>query len=271
MKTKSALSYFGSDSEVAGRLAGMLDHCKHVTIPFCGGLSILPHLRARSIVANDLNNYAIHFYRVLGGCFGDIARANLIDRCLMTLSHPSEMESAEYFLDNPDHSIVDSAWAYWAMCWIGRKGKGGTKHLGGLPSVRRTAEGGSNASRIVAAASDLRAWANQFQRCEFEAVCFRELIPKVADRPDCGVYVDAPWVKAGRNYLHSFSEDDHRDLAALLSRFENAAVVVRYDDTELIRELYRDGWNFTELSSRNQSNGQTSEVWITRNIRGDSC
>jgi len=38
LKTKSALSYFGSDSEVAAKLAAMLDGCQHVTIPFCGGL-----------------------------------------------------------------------------------------------------------------------------------------------------------------------------------------------------------------------------------------
>lgn len=61
MKTKSALSYFGSDSEVASELAGMLDHCRHVTIPFVGGASILPHLKARAIVANDMNGLAINF------------------------------------------------------------------------------------------------------------------------------------------------------------------------------------------------------------------
>ena len=53
MKTKSALSYFGSDSEVAASLAALLDGCKHVTIPFVGGASIIPHLQARAIVAND--------------------------------------------------------------------------------------------------------------------------------------------------------------------------------------------------------------------------
>lgn len=65
MKTKSALSYFGSDSEVAAELAAMLDHCKHVTIPFVGGGSIIPYLKARAIVANDLHDLAINFYRVI--------------------------------------------------------------------------------------------------------------------------------------------------------------------------------------------------------------
>lgn len=47
-KTESALSWYGSDSEVAPELAKMLDHCNHVTIPMCGGLSILKHLKARA-------------------------------------------------------------------------------------------------------------------------------------------------------------------------------------------------------------------------------
>ena len=44
MKTKSALSWFGSDSEVTADMAAMLDHCNHVAIPFVGGASIIPHL-----------------------------------------------------------------------------------------------------------------------------------------------------------------------------------------------------------------------------------
>ena len=55
MRTNSALSYFGSDSEVAERLAKPLDSVSHVTIPFVGGGSIIPYLKAKAIVCNDLN------------------------------------------------------------------------------------------------------------------------------------------------------------------------------------------------------------------------
>lgn len=97
MKTKSALSYFGSDSEVAASLASMLDDCKHVTIPFVGGASILPHLMSRAIVANDMNRYAINFYRVASGVYGEVEQACLFQRCAHTLSHPDEMELATKF------------------------------------------------------------------------------------------------------------------------------------------------------------------------------
>lgn len=264
LKTKSALSYFGSDSEVADRLAALLDGCRHVTIPFVGGASILPHLQARAIVANDLHAAAVNFYRVVSGGYGPAAQQQLIARCEHTLSHPAEMELAQRTLDDHDATPAQRAWAFWALCWIGRKGQGGTRRQNGLPSVRRTAEGGNNASRIRAAAGDLMAWSRHFERCEWQSIDFRKLLPKVADRPDCGVYCDPPWFGAGRNYLHPFADADHRELELLLRRFERSTVVVRYGDCEEVRELYSDrDWHIIDAVSRDQNNTVKGEVWIT--------
>lgn len=264
LKTKSALSYFGSDSEVAPQLAAMIDHCKHVTIPFCGGMSILPHLKARAIVANDKNSLALNFYRVMSNVYGPMLKAELIEWCQHTLSHPEEMEDAAYILhpENGSTTSLDRAWAFWAQCWIGRKGNGGTKQMGGMPSVRRTANGGNNASRLSAAAGDLNTWAEQFKRCEWESVCFRELLPKVADETSCGIYADPPWVGAGDSYLHPFIEQDHRDLFTLLDRFTSTTVVVRYGDDPMIRKLYKD-WTIIDAASRTQANKDCKEIWIT--------
>lgn len=263
MKTKSALSYFGSDSEVAPRLAAMLDDCKHVTIPFCGGMSILPFLKARAIVANDLHSDVINFYRVLHGCYGKSLANDLIDRCQHTLSHPDEMKRACDIIASKQGSFVGRAWAFWAQCWIGRKGKGGTKKPSGLPSVRRTASGGTNASRIRAAADDLHAWATHLERCEFECLHFRELLPKVADDAQCGIYCDPPWVNAGDNYAYSFEDPTlHTELRNLLSGFKRTKVVVRYGDHPFIRGLYSN-WKIIDAFSRDQCNAVKGEIWIT--------
>ena len=266
MKTKSALSYFGSDSEVASKLASLLDHCNHVTIPFVGGAAILPHLKARGIVANDRHCDVVNFYRVVSSVYGSERRQQLIERCQKTLSHPSEIEMAKITLGDADAPIVERAWAFWALCWIGRKGKGGTKHMGGMPSVRRTATGGNNATRIRAAANDLQEWATHFERCEWESVDFRSLLAKVADRPDCGIYCDPPWIGAGRKYLHTFSEQDHRDLCDQLGLFLSATIVVRYGDEPLLREIYTEPeWTWIETESRTQANKVRGEVWIVKN------
>lgn len=269
MKTKSALSYFGSDSEVAGQLAALLDGCSHVTIPFVGGASIIPHLKARAIVANDKHHAVITFYRVMSGRLGVQSRDRLIEMCQKTLSHPGEMDLSKTLLEINHATFEAKAWAFWAQCWIGRKGKGGTKHMGGMPSVRRTAEGGTNATRITAAAGDLEAWAEHFKRCEWTEEDFRDCLTKVADKPKCGLYIDAPWVGAGRNYLHEFHIDDHIDLAEELDRFEVATVVIRYGDHEAIRELYPAAkWNWISAKSRTQSNAVRDEFWIVRNVEG---
>lgn len=264
MKTKSALSYFGSDSEVAENLAAMLENCKHVTIPFVGGASILPHLKARAIVCNDLNGAAINFYKVASGVYGDANRIQLFYLCQKTLSHPDEMRIAEETLKTGAGSTVELAWAYWAKCWIGRKGKGGTKNAGGSPSIRRTPEGGTNATRIRAAADDLVDWARHFERCEWESTECWNVFPRIADNSVCGVYCDPPWVGAGRNYLHGFDDTDHKELARCLQRFENATVVIRYGDDPFIRELYAgENWRIVDAFSRTQSNKSIGEIWIT--------
>ncbi len=265
MKTASALSYFGSDSEVARDLAKMLDHCQHVTIPFVGGGSIIPFLQARAIVANDLNDLAINFYKAVSGQCGVGCKEHLIGKCMHTLSHPSEIEAATELLNNPllEASYIERAWAYWALCWIGRKGKGGTDSLGGSPSVRWTPKGGTNATRIRSAAQDLSEWAKTLERCEWTCMDFRELLAKVKDHPQCGLYGDPPWVDAGDAYTHAFTEQDHIDLRDALARFEKTTVVVRYGDHPFIRDLYS-GWRIIDAASRTQANSVKGEIWITR-------
>ena len=274
MKTKSALSYFGSDSEVAGELSAMLDHCNHVTIPMVGGASIIPYLKARSIVANDLNSHAINFYRVVSGVYGSDTQNNLLTRCGLTLSHPDEIKVAQNVIKEVEKNgfRVDTipnydtwAWAYWAVSWIGRKGKGGTRYMGGMPSVRRTGSGGSNSTRLAAAANDLLAWKEHFKRCEWECKSFRELLPLVAEKEGCGIYCDPPWLGFGDDYMYPFTPEDHEELHSLLSRFKETTVLVRYGDHSLVRKLYQ-GWNVIEASSRTQANSVKGELWITNRL-----
>ena len=206
------------------------------------------------------DEYDAYILARLAGCIAGLFQPETERQaeCETTLSHPYEMDFAQSVIDN---AIFEPcwkvAWAYWALCWVGRKGKGGTKTVGtGNASIRRSGAGGNNASRIMSAAGDLTAWSNEIQRCEFEAGCFRDTLPKGRDTKSNGYYIDAPWVTAGKSYLHSFTETDHRDLKAELERFQNATVVIRYDYHELIRELYSDPrWQWTLRESRTQAGG----------------
>lgn len=265
MKTKSALSYFGSDSEVAPALADLLNDRAHISIPFVGGASILPHLTARAIVCNDLNRDAIRFYRMLSGEYGESLRVQLLNRCRRTLSHPSELERAIHCIESG--SLLGKAWGYWAMCWLGRKGKGGTDHLvNNSISVRWTAVGGTNASRLKAVKEDLEIWVEHFRRCEWTEMPFAAFLKKVKDDPKCGLYCDPPWVDAGDAYQHKFTANNHIALELHLRRFKKTKVLIRYGDHPSIRELYRKKWHIREAVSRDQRNKVKGEIWITNNF-----
>lgn len=260
MKTQSVLPWFGSENAVAKDIGELLDGCKHVTIPFCGGLGVLPFLKARAIVANDLHREAIRFYNVLKHpTAGPALRA----ACQRTLSHPGCLEAANALEHQDD---ITRAWSYWVRCWLGRKGAGGTADAGKAASMRWNANGGGNATRIHAAAKDLDEWAELFHRAEFVCMDFRDVLAKVNDDSQCGIYADPPWVQTGERYEHSFTTDDHRELANGLCRFKHSTIVLRYGDDPFIRELYPDHyWTITEAGSRNQANNAVSEIWITRN------
>lgn len=260
MKVKSALSYYGSDSAVAPLLAKHFDQCKHVTIPFVGGAAIIPHLKARTILANDKHEQAINFYRVISGRHGGTASDDLIAKAEHTLSHPAELRAAFEALKS--ESAVDRAWGYWAATWIGRKGKGGTKELSKSVSARWSPTGGNNASRLAATASELRLWATHFARCEWLCLDYLEILAKVYDDEACGLYVDAPWPGAGERYLHNFKQADHIDLRNTLDRFKQTKVLVRYGENETIRSLYA-GWKFHGVDVRDQNNNYKGELWIT--------
>jgi hypothetical protein len=267
MKTKSALSYAGSDSESAETISRQFNHYKirHTSIPFFGGGGIVRLLKSRTIVANDKNALAMNFYRVLTGRHGDSDKESLIRCCNSTLSHPDEIFLAEKTLADPENqTVVQKAWAYWALCWIGRKGKGGTDKIGGPPSVRWSAGGGANGSRIRAAAGDLKEWANEFERCDWIEKPFEEAYEKFKDHDDNGIYSDSPWVKKGFSYLHDFGIPDHKTLAEYNSRFDKSLVVVRYGDDSLIRDLYQEPkWKWKEVETKNQVGNAVKEVLIS--------
>lgn len=275
MKSRSgALSYFGSDAAVAKRLATEFQTCKHVTIPFCGGMSILPHLRARTVVANDANHLAIHFYKVVSGCYGYDEQQSLVERCMQTLSHPGELQLARQVLDDWNshmkHLPALLAWSYWVLCWVGRKGAGGTSKLRQTQiSVRWEGSGGNNASRLASVAGDLLEWAEHFRRCEWTCLDFREVLRKAQDKPGNGIYCDPPWVGAGKLYEHSFRKQDHLDLHELLSRFRHATVIVRYGDHPRIRELYADDYIVASTAARDQRNQLKGEIWMKKRRRNE--
>jgi site-specific DNA-adenine methylase len=275
LKTRSALPWFGSDAAVSKSLAGFIEGCPHTTILCAGGLSILPYIKSRAVLVNDKHEDAIHYYRVAAGRYGENAAEALFDECENTLAHPAELTLARTMLVESEDP-VERAWAFWVECWLGRKGQGGTKKQGtGRGSIRYTAGGGTNATRISTAAAEQRDWASLMKRCEFESEDFRDLAerlkPKTGDKPN-GLYVDPPWFGAGKSYRHAFSDQDHRDLERITKDLAGRGmkVVIRYDDDSRAHDLYSsEDWDVYTAETRNQANLPTGEAWFVSKLKKD--
>lgn len=268
-----ALPWFGSDATVSDRYAALLADCKHVTVPFCGGLSIVSRLveTASEIVCNDKHHHAINLYAVLSS---PLFRGQMIESLERMPFSQALLEQAQEICKRvgPRTTWPDAALAtqYFVTCWMGRSGKAGTDaEFSGRLAMRWDAGGGSSPLRFQTAVRSIQeVWGPICERCSFVCLDWRDVLKKVKDDPANGIYLDAPWVGAGDDYRHKFTEQDHRDLADALCRFDQTKVVLRYDDNPLVWQLYGGQsdawvWRVKTLVSRNQANNGVGELCIT--------
>lgn len=274
MKQNRLVPWFGSDAMEAPRIARPLDGCTWVGIPFAGGMSIVPHLKARSIVVNDIHRHVMNLAVVLSI---PKYRQRMAETLPDLIYHPDVLAEAQRFCIEMERGGFDFSncsqeanerWAvnYFICSWMGRSAVAGKKgeFKGKLP-IRWSASGGDSNTRFRSAIESIDAWSATMQRCNFSCLDFREFLKECKDIPENGGYFDAPWVVDGKEYKHSFNEKDHRDLARLLSEFKKMRIVVRYGDAPLIRELYpADCWDWTEAESRTGGNSAKAEVLIIK-------
>lgn len=80
-----------------------------------------------------------------------------------------------------------------------------------------------------------------------DAIVFlKKHLPVGRNRSKAFVYLDPPYVdKAQRLYLNAYEAEDHRNIADYLRKQNRLPWLLSYDDTQLVRELYRDMHVFT--------------------------
>jgi DNA adenine methylase len=273
MKTTALAPWFGSSRMIAKDIGKLLDGCEWVGIPFAGGMSEVPHITARGLLVNDLHRDIINLARVT---VDRELRRQLMCEAEKQIFHPDKLSAAQDACkscepppgpnsDKTDYLDGQRALDYFTAVWMGRSGQAGTDdEFNGNLAMRFTASGGGSNTRYRSAIESLEAWGHTLKRCEFSCLDWRVFLTKCQDRPKHGLYVDAPWPKDGGNYVHKFTEQDQRDLAAALAKFDQCRVVVRYGDHPLIRELYPESrWDWRMLTSRTQGNNDKAEALIT--------
>lgn len=267
----SALApWMGSNRILAPRVGEALAGCSWVGVPFMGGGAELFHIKARTIVANDLHRHVINLARVTRD---DTLRLQLIRAATRRFFHPDELvEAQEFCRGHEPGDVPDLACAvnYFVACWMGRSGKAGIDdEFNGRVALRWNAGGGDSAVRYLGAIRMLVAFGRIARRCTFECMDACDFIDRCEDKQGHGIYIDPPFPGAGRRYRHNAGQTEaeealwHERLCASLSRFRSTRIVCRFYDHPLIRSLYRETeWDWRFLAGRKQSNASAPEVLL---------
>ncbi len=278
MTTTRLLPWFGADTAVCEAVGKAMGDPAWACVLFAGGCSVLPYLKCRAGVANDLHRHLINAARVVANpemC------GKLVERLSATLFHPDELADAQTRCLDRQASMtqvgmfgegvasvsmnpVDWAYDYLITGWMARSGLAGTdgEFRGSLPT-RWNANGGGSNTRFRSIIASLDAWQKELARWEWECLDCFEMLGKIKDAPGKAIYADPPWPEQGDGYRHKFTENNQRRLARELSHYQHAKIVIRYGDHPLIRELYpAPRWHIIEHASRDQANQSVPEILI---------
>lgn len=270
MKVTALASWFGSNRMLAEEPGRLLADCQWVGVGMAGGMAEVRHMKARTVVVNDLHRHMMNLAMVVSD---QESKALLIKRLDDLPFHPDTLASAQERC--LAREIVASApfggvsWAadYFVSSWMARSSKCGTddEFNGGL-SLRWEAGGGDSAKRYHSAVESLEAWHQVLKRCTFSTLDVFEWLDKCQDRKGHGIYLDPPFPGPGDAYRHKFDQAQHCKLAARLVCFKETRVVCRFYDVPLIRELYPESlWTWHQFTGRKQSNDAAPEVLLVRN------
>lgn len=287
MKVTALASWFGSNRMLAEHAGKALADRTWVGVPFAGGMSELPHIRANVMLVSDAHRHVINLARTVHD-----RREELQSRLADLSFHPDELADAQarcrmrdgdgYRLAAGDDwdKLTPTArmeWAedYFVTSWMARADSGGTaREFSGSMSVRWKSGGGDSAVRYRSAVESLTAWQAVMRKCTFVVLDAFDFLDEAVDRdiPANGLYLDPPFPQAGRGYKFNCGADEqaerdwHTRLRDSVERFRHARVVCRFYRHPLIEELYREpGWAWTQRAGRKLTNDEAPEVLLVRN------
>lgn len=279
--TQTAIApWFGSNRTLAENVGKALEGCRWVGVGFAGGMSELLHIRASTVVVNDLHAHVLNLAAVIAN---RELRAELVERLDGLPYHPDVLRDAQVRCRNREADLdgdwfgvelkagrVELDWAvdYFVCAWMSRNGCAGTKgEFDASYSMRWDAGGGDSAVRFRNAAAGLAGWQALMRNCTFTRMHVLKFLGEVKDRDGHAVYCDPPFPEVGAGYKYTFDEDDQLMLAHRLSCFAKLRVVVRFYDHPLVRKLYPEShWQWHRFEGKKQTNEiATEEVLLTRN------
>lgn len=282
MTIKALAPWFGGKRTLAPVIVQELgSHSQYFEL-FCGSCAVLfAKEPTQKETVNDLHGDLINLARVIAN--RDMAE-EMYDQLQRVVFSEGMLIEARQELEKsqpPEPPLYDFNRAFWYFLasWMGRNGTAGTDRIDYQIAVRWTKNGGSPTVRFRNAVESLPAW----HRRLLNVVIIKRDALQIADRfedvKETAIYADPPYPSqtrsnmgdnggGGGRYLHEFAHggsglfagdnDDHARLAAKLTRYKHARVVVSSYDNEQYRELYK-GWTFVQkpmLKLLHQQNGR---------------
>jgi len=232
MKLRSPITWLGGKNALAPKIISLLP--KHVCYvePFGGAAHVLIQKPSSPTeVYNDINGDVVNFLMVLRD------RREELYRSVATL--PYSRALFDEWRKGPaptDRLERATRWFYINRSCV----SGDMRYPGWKKGAQRW-----NAARYYRSACELLLPVGErLAFVQFECRDFRYVIENY-DRPTTVFYVDPPYVDHEGYYAGGFTEQDHRDLAGLLSGIKGKALVSYYA-CGLVDELYP-GWAREEI------------------------
>jgi len=261
MKVKGLVPWYGGKRTLARNIVAELGKHAMYVEPACGSMAVLLAKEpSGSDIVNDLHGDLINLAMVVASERWRELHEKLrrIFDCEVIFENYKEQFMAESItppegMDRVGDDHIERAALYMVVSWQGRNGVSGTRRGNYQKARQWTPGGGSGAVRWTNAVDSMPAWHERLRRVNIYRMDMFELIEKIEDDPRTAIYVDPPYLfgkrtgrTGGARYVHEFAEEDHVRLAAALSRFERARVVVSYYEEPELMKLYPD-WTMKRL------------------------
>lgn len=256
--TRPAIRYYGGKWNLAEWILSYFPpHQQYVEL--CGGAGsvLLQKPRSDLEIYNDLDNNVVNFFQMLRD-----RPEELINKIWLTPWARAEYEL--HRVPDPDPDPLEKARRFWVGCCMSISGSPFTSS--GMRLVK-SVEHAPNGVRswFYEKLDHLYAAAERFRMVQIENKPYQDILSSY-DHPETLFYFDPPYVTStrtnGKEYLHEWTDNDHREAAELLQRVQGYVVVSGYP-SPLYAEIYT-GWHRTDREAAVNAGSKRVEcLWLS--------
>lgn len=262
---RPALRYHGGKWRLAAWVIGFLPPHDSYIEPYGGSAAVLLNKPRSAIeVYNDLDGQVVTFFRVLRERPDELIRAirwtpyAFAEQQLSLDPCDDELEQARRLYVR-SYLTISGPTAQWNSGW--RRQKTMSKGRANNSSMKTAAKSFMEVEHLYQIAERLRG-------VTIESMDALELIERY-DNPQAVFYVDPPYVAGSRSrwnasaYQHEMTDDQHRQMAAVLHDCQGAVLLSGYD-CDLYQELFGDWQSYTREVRTNGNTGRmaTETLWL---------